>query len=71
LSLWLDSNADGISTSDEMQDLQAAGIHQLEIIPKSHGGSDSSGNHIPLWAWASSHNLACRNTDININNHDY
>jgi hypothetical protein len=57
LSLWLDSNADGISTIDEMQELGSAGILRLEIIPKAYKHKDTAGNRIPLWAWATNYSL--------------
>ncbi len=52
LLLWLDDNADGISTADEMLQLNDVGITQLDIIPKKNNHQDPAGNSIPLWSWA-------------------
>ena len=51
LSLWLDSNADGQSTPDEILTLQQANLTQLDTIPRSNQRQDSAGNWLPLWAW--------------------
>ncbi|MCJ8275079.1 MAG: hypothetical protein MJK04_37460 [Psychrosphaera sp.] len=56
LSLWLDSNADGISTSNEMLGLDDIGINQLNIIPKYNNRMDAAGNSIPMWSWAKNEN---------------
>jgi hypothetical protein len=58
LSLWLDSNADGVSTSDEMLGLDDVGITQLNIIPKQDNHMDAAGNSIPLWSWAKDENAS-------------
>lgn len=52
LTLWLDFNADGISTFEEMLNLDHTGITHLDITPKYNGRRDSAGNRIPLWSWA-------------------
>ena len=52
LSLWLDSNADGICTPDEMIELTESSIASLDIIPKQNQRQDPAGNSLPLWAWA-------------------
>ena len=52
LRVWLDKNADGISTRDEMSALQSAGITALQTIPKIRKYIDAAGNVIPYWAWA-------------------
>ncbi|MFT4929801.1 MAG: hypothetical protein ACI8WB_005936 [Phenylobacterium sp.] len=52
LALWLDLNADGISSSDEMLSLQSYGITHLDITPKENNRTDAAGNWIPLWSWA-------------------
>jgi hypothetical protein len=52
LRIWVDLNADGVSTVDEMRTLQSYGITALETIPKLHRYVDAAGNLIPYWAWA-------------------
>lgn len=52
LSLWLDSNADGVSVDDEMWALSEYAIIQLSIEPKINNRRDAAGNSMPLWAWA-------------------
>jgi hypothetical protein len=52
LRIWLDSNADGVSTPAEMHSLASYGITSLETIPKVRKYVDKSGNVIPYWAWA-------------------
>jgi hypothetical protein len=52
LRLWLDLNADGRATRDEMRSLRSAGITALETIPKVRKYVDDAGNIIPFWAWA-------------------
>ena len=56
LSLWLDINADGISTNDEMLFLDDVGITRLDIIPKQSNQIDDAGNSLPLWSWAKDEN---------------
>ncbi|MDJ0840861.1 MAG: hypothetical protein QNK37_30395 [Acidobacteriota bacterium] len=50
LSLWLDSDADGLSAQDEMITLQDAGIEQLGIIPKEKNRYDEAGNWLRYWS---------------------
>jgi hypothetical protein len=52
LRIWVDANADGVSTYDEMRTLRSFGITALETIPKIHKHVDAAGNVIPYWAWA-------------------
>jgi hypothetical protein len=52
LSLWLDSNADGVSTPKEMLKPESVGFTAFETIPRSHKYYDDAGNILPLWAWA-------------------
>jgi hypothetical protein len=52
LRIWLDANADGVSTSDEMRTLASFGLTALETIPKIRKRVDEAGNVIPYWAWA-------------------
>jgi hypothetical protein len=52
LRIWLDLNADGVSTLEEMRTLRSYGITALETIPKVRKYVDAAGNIIPYWAWA-------------------
>jgi hypothetical protein len=52
LRVWLDLNADGVSTFDEMRTLGSYGLRALETIPKYRRYFDGAGNLIPYWAWA-------------------
>lgn len=52
LSMWLDSNADGISTADEMRRPEALGFRSFGTIPKVRRYVDPAGNLLPYWAWA-------------------
>jgi hypothetical protein len=52
LRIWLDLDADGISTHNEMRTLRSFGITSLEIIPRIRKYTDAAGNIIPYWAWA-------------------
>lgn len=52
LSLWLDSDADGISTPQEMMSLDDTNIVALGIDPKENNRQDPNGNWLPLWDWA-------------------
>ncbi|HEY4645799.1 MAG TPA: hypothetical protein VIH25_05915 [Steroidobacteraceae bacterium] len=52
LQLWLDINADGISTANEMLTPDDVGVTSFETIPKVRRRSDAAGNLLPFWAWA-------------------
>ena len=52
LSMWLDSNADGISTANEMRRPEALGFRSFGTIPKVRRLVDEAGNSLPYWAWA-------------------
>jgi hypothetical protein len=52
LRVWVDSDADGISTYYEIRTLTSFGITALETIPKVRKYVDGAGNVIPYWAWA-------------------
>jgi trimeric autotransporter adhesin len=53
LRIWVDANADGVSTYEEMRTLRSFGLTALETIPKIRKYRDAAGNIIPYWAWAS------------------
>jgi len=52
LRIWLDENADGVSTRDEIRTLRSVGLTSLDTIPKIRKYVDAAGNVIPYWAWA-------------------
>ena len=52
LRIWVDGNADGVSTRDEMRRLEIFGIAALQTIPRLRKYYDAAGNAIPYWAWA-------------------
>ncbi|HJY41905.1 MAG TPA: hypothetical protein VJ303_11735 [Steroidobacteraceae bacterium] len=52
LSLWLDSNADGVATPNEMRRPESFGLTSFGIIPKVRRYIDPAGNSLPYWAWA-------------------
>jgi len=52
INLWLDINADGISTLDEMLKPEGVEISRFNTVPKINNRTDPAGNILPLWAWA-------------------
>src|SRR5688500_16215349 len=52
LRIWVDLDADGVSTRDEIHTLKSSGITALETIPRIRRYVDAAGNIIPYWAWA-------------------
>ena len=66
LRLWLDEDADGVSTLAEMLSLESFGFTSLETIPKFDKHYDDAGNIIPYWAWAttSSEPVETRMVDV-------
>lgn len=52
LRVWLDRDANGVATANEMRTLRSQGITALETIPKVRRYVDAAGNIIPFWAWA-------------------
>lgn len=52
LGYWLDLNADGVSTSDEIFDITQSGLNHLPLNPRKSRRRDAAGNHFALWAWA-------------------
>ncbi len=54
LSLWLDTNADGVSTADEMHLLGQYAIQSIIALPRKNDRRDSAGNWMPFWNWSRS-----------------
>jgi len=52
LRVWIDANADGVSSYDEMHSLRSVGLTALDTIPKIRKYVDEAGNVIPYWGWA-------------------
>ena len=52
LMLWIDVNADGIATSEEMRRPESLGLTSFGIVPKVRRFKDAAGNSLPYWAWA-------------------
>jgi hypothetical protein len=53
LTLWVDSNADGVATREEMHQPESFGLTSFATIPKVRRYTDPAGNSLPYWAWAS------------------
>ena len=66
LRIWLDINADGVSTLDEMHTLGSYGITALETIPKIRKRVDEAGNVMPYWAWALQQNRGGRAAMVDV-----
>lgn len=56
LHIWLDIDANGISTPDEIMTMQDANISAISLQTKQSNRQDASGNRIPLWSWATNSN---------------
>lgn len=52
LKLWRDSNADGISTTNEMFNPSEFDINHFNTVPRVNNRRDGAGNRLPLWSWA-------------------
>jgi hypothetical protein len=52
LHLWTDLDADGISTTDEVRDIDESGIRSLGIIPRQRNEIDGHGNGLRYWSYA-------------------
>lgn len=52
LSMWLDVNADGAATRNEMRRPESFGLTSFGTIPKVRRYIDPAGNSLPYWAWA-------------------
>jgi hypothetical protein len=52
LSMWMDANADGIATRNEMRRPESFGLTSFGTIPKVRRYIDPAGNSLPYWAWA-------------------
>ncbi|MCJ8273902.1 MAG: hypothetical protein MJK04_31450 [Psychrosphaera sp.] len=66
LQLWLDVNADGQTTTDEMLSLADVGITHLDITPKLNRRRDRAGNLIPLWSWATDNETNAKYKMVNV-----
>jgi trimeric autotransporter adhesin len=66
LRIWVDLDANGVATTDEMRTLRSFGITALETIPKYRRHIDAAGNVIPLWAWALQNTKAGRTTMVDV-----
>jgi hypothetical protein len=51
--MWVDANADGVATRDEMRRPESFGLTSFATIPKVRRYTDPAGNSLPYWAWAS------------------
>lgn len=56
LLLWRDSNADGVSTEDEMFSPDEFNITRFNTVPRISNRRDGAGNLLPLWSWAKNDN---------------
>ena len=56
LKLWLDIDANGISTPDEIMTLDEANISTISLQTKESNRQDANGNRLPLWSWATNQN---------------
>ena len=54
LVFWLDSNADGISTPDEISHVSDHGFESFRTKAKKSKRVDHAGNQLILWSWAKS-----------------
>jgi len=52
LMLWLDANADGVATRNEMRRPESLGLTSFGTIPRVQRLTDAAGNSLPYWAWA-------------------
>lgn len=66
LRVWVDANADGVSTKTEMRTLREVGIVSLETIPRLRKVVDDAGNVIPYWGWASMQGRGGRATMVDV-----
>ncbi|HET9864005.1 MAG TPA: hypothetical protein VFP37_11220 [Steroidobacteraceae bacterium] len=66
LRIWVDLDADGVATYQEMRTLRSYGITALETIPKRRRYFDDAGNMIPLWAWAMQHGKPGRTIMVDV-----
>jgi hypothetical protein len=52
LTLWMDSNADGVASPKEMRRPESLGLTSFGVIPRVRRYIDAAGNSLPYWAWA-------------------
>lgn len=51
LRLWLDENADGLSTVDEIIRLDGSDITEIDLKSKYSPKHDEAGNALTWWSW--------------------
>ena len=52
LKLWVDSNANGVTDSNEIKELKDYGIKSIGINPRiTRNRTDPAGNLLPYWSW--------------------
>ncbi|MFT4928419.1 MAG: hypothetical protein ACI8WB_004538, partial [Phenylobacterium sp.] len=61
---WIDLNADGVSSSDEMRSFQSIGITHLDIRSKENNRVDDAGNWLPMWSWVTAGNKKYKMIDV-------
>jgi hypothetical protein len=66
LTLWLDSNADGVASRNEMRRPESFGLTSFGIIPKVRRYTDPAGNSLPYWAWASTTGRPARTAMVDV-----
>src|SRR5688572_29694428 len=66
LSLWLDSNADGVATRNEMRRPESFGLTSFGIIPKVRRYIDPAGNSLPYWAYATTSGRPARTVMVDV-----
>jgi len=66
LSLWVDANADGVATRNEMRRPESLGLTSFGIIPRVRRYIDEAGNSLPYWAWAGATGRPARTTMVDV-----
>ncbi|HKS57442.1 MAG TPA: hypothetical protein VJS12_19250 [Steroidobacteraceae bacterium] len=66
LSVWMDTNADGIATRSEMRRPEAFGLTSFGIIPRARRYIDDAGNSLPYWAWAGARGRPARTMMVDV-----
>jgi hypothetical protein len=66
LSLWVDANADGVATRNEMRRPESLGLTSFGIIPSVRRYIDDAGYSLPYWAWAGATGRPARTTMVDV-----